>query len=184
MQIQIRGVTSINANASPLYVVDGVIVNNDVANSRQQRDHLAAAGGRRTPATRTSASTASPISIPTTSRASRSSRAPRPRPSTAPRRPPASSSSRPRRARRASRGGAVSQKVGHFADVQDAHHPHIPHARRAPRPGTPTTSRAVRIRPGMSRPTTPLSRASTPDRRTIRARCSATVRRRTRPISA
>ncbi len=30
MQIQIRGVTSINANASPLYVIDGVIVDNDV----------------------------------------------------------------------------------------------------------------------------------------------------------
>jgi TonB-linked SusC/RagA family outer membrane protein len=30
MQIQIRGITSINANASPLYVVDGVIVDNDV----------------------------------------------------------------------------------------------------------------------------------------------------------
>jgi TonB-linked SusC/RagA family outer membrane protein len=30
MQIQIRGITSLNANASPLYVVDGVIVDNDV----------------------------------------------------------------------------------------------------------------------------------------------------------
>ncbi len=30
MQIQIRGITSINANASPLYVLDGVIVDNDV----------------------------------------------------------------------------------------------------------------------------------------------------------
>jgi hypothetical protein len=29
MQIQIRGVTSINANASPLYVIDGVIIDND-----------------------------------------------------------------------------------------------------------------------------------------------------------
>ncbi len=29
MQIQIRGVTSINAKASPLYVVDGVIIDND-----------------------------------------------------------------------------------------------------------------------------------------------------------
>jgi TonB-linked SusC/RagA family outer membrane protein len=33
MQIQVRGVTSIYANAYPLYVVDGVIVNNDVVNS-------------------------------------------------------------------------------------------------------------------------------------------------------
>lgn len=32
MQIQIRGITSINANASPLYVIDGVIVDNDVIN--------------------------------------------------------------------------------------------------------------------------------------------------------
>jgi TonB-linked SusC/RagA family outer membrane protein len=33
MQIQIRGVTSIFADASPLYVVDGVMVNNETANS-------------------------------------------------------------------------------------------------------------------------------------------------------
>jgi len=33
MQIQIRGITSINANGSPLYVVDGVIVNNETTNS-------------------------------------------------------------------------------------------------------------------------------------------------------
>ena len=32
MQIQIRGITSINANAAPLYVVDGVIVNNEIVN--------------------------------------------------------------------------------------------------------------------------------------------------------
>ena len=29
MQIQIRGITSINANASPLYIIDGVMVNNE-----------------------------------------------------------------------------------------------------------------------------------------------------------
>ncbi len=33
LQIQIRGITSIEANASPLYVVDGVIVNNQTINS-------------------------------------------------------------------------------------------------------------------------------------------------------
>jgi TonB-dependent starch-binding outer membrane protein SusC len=33
MQIQIRGVTSINANSNPLYVVDGVMVNNETLNS-------------------------------------------------------------------------------------------------------------------------------------------------------
>jgi outer membrane receptor protein involved in Fe transport len=33
LQIQIRGVTSINSNASPLYVIDGVVVNNDTRNS-------------------------------------------------------------------------------------------------------------------------------------------------------
>ncbi len=33
MQIQIRGITSINANASPLYVVDGVIIDNETVNS-------------------------------------------------------------------------------------------------------------------------------------------------------
>jgi TonB-dependent starch-binding outer membrane protein SusC len=32
MQIQVRGVTSINGNASPLYVIDGVIVNNETIN--------------------------------------------------------------------------------------------------------------------------------------------------------
>jgi TonB-linked SusC/RagA family outer membrane protein len=30
LQIQVRGVTSINGNASPLYVVDGIVVNNEV----------------------------------------------------------------------------------------------------------------------------------------------------------
>src|SRR6202007_1174266 len=33
LQIQIRGITSIEADASPLYVVDGVIVNNQTVNS-------------------------------------------------------------------------------------------------------------------------------------------------------
>jgi len=33
MQVQIRGITSINSNASPLYVIDGVIVNNETVNS-------------------------------------------------------------------------------------------------------------------------------------------------------
>ncbi len=33
MQVQIRGVTSINSDASPLYVVDGVILNNQTMNS-------------------------------------------------------------------------------------------------------------------------------------------------------
>ena len=33
MQIQIRGVTSIYANSNPLYVVDGVMVNNETLNS-------------------------------------------------------------------------------------------------------------------------------------------------------
>ncbi len=32
LQIQVRGVTSINGNASPLYVIDGVIVNNETVN--------------------------------------------------------------------------------------------------------------------------------------------------------
>ncbi len=30
MQVQIRGITSINANGSPLYVLDGVIIDNDI----------------------------------------------------------------------------------------------------------------------------------------------------------
>jgi TonB-dependent starch-binding outer membrane protein SusC len=33
MQIQVRGITSINAAASPLYVIDGVIVNNETINA-------------------------------------------------------------------------------------------------------------------------------------------------------
>jgi TonB-linked SusC/RagA family outer membrane protein len=33
LQIQIRGVTSINANASPLYVIDGIVVDNETINS-------------------------------------------------------------------------------------------------------------------------------------------------------
>ncbi len=33
MQIQIRGITSINADAEPLYVINGVIVNNETVNS-------------------------------------------------------------------------------------------------------------------------------------------------------
>jgi TonB-dependent starch-binding outer membrane protein SusC len=33
MQIQIRGITSVNGNASPLYVIDGVIMNNETVNS-------------------------------------------------------------------------------------------------------------------------------------------------------
>jgi TonB-linked SusC/RagA family outer membrane protein len=33
LQIQIRGVTSINGNASPLYVIDGVIMDNETVNS-------------------------------------------------------------------------------------------------------------------------------------------------------
>jgi TonB-dependent starch-binding outer membrane protein SusC len=36
MQVQVRGVTSIYANASPLYVVDGVLVNNETLNSGLQ----------------------------------------------------------------------------------------------------------------------------------------------------
>ncbi len=33
LQVQIRGITSINANAAPLYVVDGVLVNNETIDS-------------------------------------------------------------------------------------------------------------------------------------------------------
>lgn len=33
LQIQVRGVTSINGNAAPLYVVDGVVVNNETINN-------------------------------------------------------------------------------------------------------------------------------------------------------
>jgi TonB-linked SusC/RagA family outer membrane protein len=43
MQIQIRGITSINGNAEPLYVVDGVIVNNETVNS--DANAIAQSGG-------------------------------------------------------------------------------------------------------------------------------------------
>ena len=39
MQVQIRGITSIYADASPLYIVDGVIVNNETINSGLERRH-------------------------------------------------------------------------------------------------------------------------------------------------
>jgi TonB-dependent starch-binding outer membrane protein SusC len=43
LQIQVRGVTSINGNASPLYVVDGVIINNETVNS--DANAIAQSGG-------------------------------------------------------------------------------------------------------------------------------------------
>jgi len=33
MQVQIRGITSMFANAYPLYVLDGVMINNETVNS-------------------------------------------------------------------------------------------------------------------------------------------------------
>ena len=80
LQIQVRGVTSINGNAEPLYVVDGVIVNNETVNADQNAINHAGGGtiadGSAAPperrASRTTASTASPTSTPTTSSASRS----------------------------------------------------------------------------------------------------------------
>jgi TonB-linked SusC/RagA family outer membrane protein len=44
MQVQIRGITSINANASPLYVLDGVIVNNETVFSGTNALSAAAGG--------------------------------------------------------------------------------------------------------------------------------------------
>ena len=43
VQVQIRGVTSINANAEPLYVIDGVIINNATVNADQNA--ISRAGG-------------------------------------------------------------------------------------------------------------------------------------------
>lgn len=43
VQVQIRGVTSINANAEPLYVIDGVIVNNQTVDEDQNA--ISRAGG-------------------------------------------------------------------------------------------------------------------------------------------
>ncbi len=44
MQVQIRGITSINSIAEPLYVVDGVIVNNETINSGANAITAASAG--------------------------------------------------------------------------------------------------------------------------------------------
>jgi TonB-linked SusC/RagA family outer membrane protein len=44
MQVQIRGITSINSNASPLYVIDGVLVNNETVNSGVNAITAGAAG--------------------------------------------------------------------------------------------------------------------------------------------
>ncbi|HWZ59279.1 MAG TPA: TonB-dependent receptor plug domain-containing protein, partial [Gemmatimonadaceae bacterium] len=43
LQIQVRGITSINGNASPLYVIDGVIINNETINS--DANAIAKSGG-------------------------------------------------------------------------------------------------------------------------------------------
>ena len=93
-QLRLRGISTINGQSSPLYVIDGVILSNAGHLVRRQRW-----SPRRRPAAarrpRTTRSTASPTSTRTTSRTSRSSRAPRRPRCTAPRRPTASSSSRP-----------------------------------------------------------------------------------------
>ena len=44
MQVQIRGITSINSIAEPLYIVDGVMVNNETINSGAQALTLSAGG--------------------------------------------------------------------------------------------------------------------------------------------
>ena len=72
MQIQIRGITSINANASPLYVLDGVIIDNDIQQPGTTPSPIAAGIGGSHQATRISASTALPTSTRRTLRASRS----------------------------------------------------------------------------------------------------------------
>jgi TonB-dependent starch-binding outer membrane protein SusC len=45
LQIQVRGITSINGNAEPLYVIDGVIANNETINS--DANAIAQSGGGR-----------------------------------------------------------------------------------------------------------------------------------------
>ncbi len=47
VQVQVRGVTSINGNAEPLYVVDGVVVNNQTVNEDQNA--ISRAGGGTSP---------------------------------------------------------------------------------------------------------------------------------------
>ncbi len=44
LQVQIRGVTSINGNAEPLYVVDGVIVDNQTVNAGENAINLSGGG--------------------------------------------------------------------------------------------------------------------------------------------
>ncbi len=55
MQVQIRGITSINANASPLYVLDGVILDNDTQNGGNNAITAAARPVSRRATSRTSA---------------------------------------------------------------------------------------------------------------------------------
>ena len=106
MQIQIRGITSINANAVAALCGRRRDRRQRDQRARHQRDHQSGGSsgrGRRAQTRGPRRRTALPTSIPTTSRVSRCSRAPRPPPSTDPRRRPASSSSRRRKARPASR---------------------------------------------------------------------------------
>jgi len=49
LQVQLRGVTTINAAADPLYIVDGVIVSNDAISSGANAITAAAAGGNASP---------------------------------------------------------------------------------------------------------------------------------------
>ncbi len=51
IQIQVRGITSINGNAEPLYVVDGVIVNNQTINAGENAINKSGGGQTQTGAT-------------------------------------------------------------------------------------------------------------------------------------
>ena len=85
IQVNLRGVSTINAGTDPLFVVDGIVVSNDAIPNGQNAVSCAQAAATR--ATRTIPPTGSRTSIPRTSSGSRSSRAAPPRRSTA-RRPP------------------------------------------------------------------------------------------------
>ena len=70
IQVNLRGVSTINAGTEPLWVVDGIVVSNAAIPNGQNAVSCAQAAA--TPATRTTRPTASPTSIRRTSSGSRS----------------------------------------------------------------------------------------------------------------
>ena len=180
MQIQIRGITSINANASPLYVVDGVIVDNDMQNRGNNAITFAPAGGVASSDQDLGVNRIADLNpddienIEVLKGASAS----------AIYGSKASAGVVIITTKKGTAGKAAwnfSQKVGHFSDVQDTPHPHISR-RSASAQAWYANDDKGGATPGQHSPqTTRSSPGCMRGRRTIRRRSSATRRRRTRP---